>query len=363
MKEKTVAMTLTLADGSIWKGTAFGFVGTASGEVVFNTGMVGYPETLTDPSYEGQILVCTYPLIGNYGVPGNDKDSFGIPKHFESDGIHIRALVVAHYTENHSHWESTKSLGAWMKEQRIPGITGIDTRALTKHIREHGAMLGTITRDKEKAPKKIEDPNATNLIATVSCKKPTTHSPEGKKQKKRVVLVDCGAKNNIARELLARGVEVLRVPWNYNFLDEHYDGILLSNGPGDPTQATATISHVKEALKDDRPIFGICLGNQILALAAGAKTYKLPFGHRSHNQPCIDTRTQRCYITSQNHGYAVDTKTLPKDWTESFVNANDKTNEGIRHQRKPFFSVQFHPEATAGPTDTAYLFDEFISLL
>jgi carbamoyl-phosphate synthase small subunit len=359
--KKDTELLLTLSDGTVWKGFAFGYVGTASGEVVFNTGMTGYPETLTDPSYEGQILIATFPLIGNYGVPNDDMVQ-GISKYFESNAMHIRGLIVSHYTPHYSHHEAVRSLDVWMKEYKIPGITGIDTRALTKHIRTHGAMLGTITLKPISTKQKIEDPNATNLIATVSPKTVTTYSPKGA-AKKRVVLVDCGAKNNIIRSLLSRGIEVLRVPWDYDFLDEHYDGILLSNGPGDPETAVKTIEHVKKALQDDKPIFGICLGNQILSLAAGAKTYKLPFGHRSHNQPCIDVTTGRCYITSQNHGYAVDTKTLPKAWKQWFVNANDGTNEGVRHERKPFFSVQFHPEATAGPTDTAFLFDEFIATL
>ena len=361
MKKETERV-LTLQDGSVWKGSAFGYVGTASGEVVFNTGMTGYPETLTDPSYRGQILIETYPLIGNYGVP-SDAREHGLSKYFESDTVHIRGLIVAHYSEQYSHHEATRSLDEWLKEHKIPAITGIDTRALTKHIRTHGVMCGSIGATKHAHPRQIPDPNEQNLIAEVSPKEVRTYAPTGAPINKRVVLVDCGAKNNIIRSLTARGVEVLRVPWNYNFLDERYDGILLSNGPGDPMQATETVAHIKKALTDDRPIFGICLGNQILSLAAGATTYKLPFGHRSHNQPCIHSETGRCYITSQNHGYAVNTKTLPKGWKGWFVNANDGTNEGVRHERKPFFSVQFHPEACAGPTDTAFLFDEFLKTL
>ncbi|MFM2415202.1 MAG: carbamoyl-phosphate synthase (glutamine-hydrolyzing) small subunit [Candidatus Parcubacteria bacterium] len=360
MKKQTERV-LTLADGTVWKGEAFGYGTTASGEVVFNTGMTGYPETLTDPSYSGQILIETFPMIGNYGVP-NDARVDALSKHFESDTIHIRGLIIARLASEYSHHEATRSLDAWLKEHKIPGITGIDTRALTKHLRTHGAMLGIIA-DSTQGVKNIEDPNAANLIAAVSPIQKKIYTPKHGKPKKRVVLVDCGAKNNIIRSLLERNIEVVRVPWDFDFLDEHYDGILLSNGPGDPTQAHATVEHVRSALKDDRPIFGICLGNQILALAAGATTYKLPFGHRSHNQPCTNVDTGRCYITSQNHGYAVEAKTLPKGWREWFVNANDGTNEGIRHERKPFFSVQFHPEASAGPTDTAFLFDEFIAQL
>lgn len=360
--KKATEQVLTLEDGSVWKGEAFGYVGTTSGEVVFNTGMTGYPETLTDPSYRGQILIETYPLIGNYGVPSDVKHN-QLSKYFESNMIHVRGLIVAHYSKHYSHHEATRSLDTWLKEHKIPAITGIDTRALTKHIRTHGAMLGSIATTIHPKPRTIADPNASNLIDEVSPKKVTVFAPTAQSCGKRVVLVDCGAKNNIIRSLTERGVEVLKVPWDYNFLDEHYDGILLSNGPGDPMQADSTIAHVRAALSDDKPIFGICLGNQVLALAAGARTYKLPFGHRSHNQPCIDTTTGRCYITSQNHGYAVDAKTMPKGWKEWFVNANDGTNEGVRHERKPFFSVQFHPEATAGPTDTAFLFDQFIKTL
>jgi carbamoyl-phosphate synthase small subunit len=373
---------LTLSDGSVWEGYFFGS-GTAlsgskkpdlqsgffsQGEVVFNTGMVGYPETLTDPSYTGQILVATYPIVGNYGIPG-EQTTNDLPVFFESNRIHIRALIVAHYTENYSHWEAQESLGAWLSRHNIPGITGVDTRALTKHLRESGTMLGTISPAGQKTThKKIEDPNDTNLVATVSPTEPHLFIPsstdvKSKKPKKRIVLIDCGAKRNIIRSLLARNVEVLAVPWNYNFLNETYDGILISNGPGDPTQVMETVGYVKKALTGDKPIFGICLGNQILALAAGAKTFKLPYGHRGHNQPCIDLRTKKCVITSQNHGFAVDSKTLPEGWNEWFVNGNDGTNEGIRHARKPFFSVQFHPEATPGPTDTAYLFDEFLKSL
>lgn len=371
MKEKKVQLKqkaqLTLSDGSVWEGYFFGSPTTTSGEVVFNTGMVGYPETLTDPSYTGQILVCTYPIVGNYGVPA-DLTVDNLPAFFESSNIHIRGLIVAHYSENFSHFEAAHSLDAWLQKENIPAITGIDTRALTKHLRESGTMLGTISAAKKSSPNShIEDPNDTNLVASVSIAEPTLFlpktAPKKGTSKKRVLLIDCGAKRNIIRSLIERGVEVRAVPWNYDFSKETYDGILISNGPGDPTQVTQTIAHVKKALTGSKPIFGICLGNQILALAAGAKTFKLPYGHRGHNQPCIDVRTKRCVITSQNHGYAVNAKTLPEGWSEWFVNANDNTNEGIRHTRKPFFSVQFHPEATPGPTDTAYLFDEFLKLL
>lgn len=366
MKHESEKAFLTLADGSVWEGYFFGYIPkqheTISGEVVFNTGMVGYPETLTDPSYAGQILIETYPLVGNYGVPALTHAD-GVATTFESDHIHTHALIVSTYTEHYSHWEAVESLGSWLAREKRPGIYGIDTRALTKHLREHGAMLGVISTDeKQKRSVKIDDPNEKNLVEAVSRKEKRIFTPH-EKVRKTVLLVDCGAKNNIIRSLLTRNVRVIAVPWDYDFLNEAYDGILISNGPGDPQKATKTITTIRKALTGSKPIFGICLGNQILALAAGAKTYKLPYGHRSHNQPCIDLTTKRCYITSQNHGYAVDTKTLPNEWNEWFINANDSTNEGIRHKRKPFFSVQFHPEATAGPTDTEYLFDDFIRSL
>jgi carbamoyl-phosphate synthase small subunit len=342
-------MKLFLEDGSSYEGKAFGAPVNMSGEVVFNTGMVGYVESLTDPSYAGQIVVLTYPLVGNYGVP-----SAG---HFESKKIQIAGLVVSEYSDNYSHETAKGSLGEWLKRSNIPAITGVDTRALTKKLRERGVMLGALSTGGK--PKKFSDPNDENLVGQVSPREVQVHTGG----KIRIVLVDCGAKENIARSLVSRGATVLRVPWDYDFTKEDYDGLVLSNGPGDPTQCTKTIEHIRMALKQNKPILGICLGNQLLALAAGAKTYKLKYGHRSHNQPCIESETKRCYITSQNHGFAVDTKTLPRDWEPWFTNANDGSNEGLRHKTKPFRSVQFHPEATPGPTDTAWIFDEFLNSL
>lgn len=343
-----ILMYLHLKDGSKFLGKSFGSDNAASGEVVFSTGMVGYVESLTDPSYAGQILVCTFPLIGNYGVP---DDAF-----FESNKIQVAGLVVSEYSEAYSHADAKLSLSTWLKRSGVPALTGIDTRALTKKLREHGVMLGALS---EKKPSKYTDPNKENLVATVSPKKLQNYGSG----RKKIVLVDCGAKENIVRSLVARGATVIRVPWDYDFTELEYDGLLLSNGPGDPTRCSATIANIKKAMAQRKPILGICLGNQLLALAAGAKTYKLKYGHRSHNQPCIDTTTGRCYITSQNHGFAVNEKTLPRDWQPWFSNANDGSNEGIRHKNMPWRSAQFHPEATPGPTDTAWLFDDFIASL
>jgi len=344
---------LILEDGSTFQGYSFGAKRVVTGEVVFNTGMVGYPESLTDPSYRGQILVLTYPLIGNYGVPDDEKED-DISKHFESDKIQVQGLIVADYSETHSHWNAKKSLSEWLSEHNVPGIYGIDTRELTKKLREKGTMLGKIVYDNEDI--EFEDPNNRNLVAEVSLKEPIVY----KKGKKKIILIDCGAKNSIIRAFLRRNITVIRCPWDYDFLTEKVDGIVISNGPGDPKMCEPTIDNVRRALERNVPILGICLGSQILALAAGANTYKLKYGHRSHNQPCIEVGTKRCYITPQNHGYAVDSDTLPEDWREWFYNNNDKTNEGVIHISKPFFGVQFHPEASPGPDDTGFLFDMFI---
>jgi len=344
---------LVLEDGSVFQGNFFGSEKTVNGEVVFNTGMLGYPESLTDPSYRGQILVLTYPLIGNYGIPAYDKED-GLFKYFESEKIQVQGLIVTDYSENYSHWNAKKSLSDWMVENNTPGIYGIDTRELTKKLRKKGSLLGKILYNDEKIH--FEDPNKRNLVAEVSIKKPIIY----KKGKKKVVLIDCGTKNNIIRAFLKRNFTVIRVPWDFDFLDEKADGIIISNGPGDPKKCNETIKNVKKTLTKNIPILGICLGSQILGLAAGASTYKLKFGHRGHNQPCIEVGTNRCYITSQNHGYAVDSDTLPEDWREWFYNNNDETNEGIKHFSKPFFGTQFHPEASPGPDDTEFLFDMFI---
>ncbi len=340
-------MKLYLKDGSVYEGESFGAHKSAAGEVVFTTGMVGYVESLTDPSFAGQILVFTYPLIGNYGVPSSNF--------FESSRVQVAGLVVGEYSADFSHHAARESLEAWLKRSGTPAITGVDTRALTKKLREEGVMLGSLAHG---AKPTFKDPNKENLVARVSIQRPKLYAAQGKR-KARLVLVDCGAKENIVRSLVSRGAEVLRVPWNFDFSKEACDGVVLSNGPGDPTMCTATIRTVQKAIKAGVPILGVCLGNQLLALAAGGSTYKLPFGHRSQNQPCIEERSKRCYITSQNHGFAVS-RTLPKGWELWFTNANDGSVEGIRHQSGTWRSVQFHPEATPGPTDTAWIFDEFL---
>jgi carbamoyl-phosphate synthase small subunit len=347
---------LVLEDGSVFAGQAFGFPSAVSGEVVFNTGMVGYPEALTDPSYRGQILVLTYPLVGNYGVPPSASHG-GLDASFESDAVQIAGLVVAESATEYSHWSATQSLDQWLGDQAVPGLSGVDTRALTKRLRERGVMLGKLVGAADDIP--LRDPNQENLVALVSVKEPVTYGAG----RRRVILIDCGCKHSIIRGLVDRGLTVVRVPWNHDFLDEDFDGLVISNGPGDPKMCVDTIEHVRRAMERGRPILGICLGNQILALAAGADTYKLKFGHRGQNQPCVQIGTSRCHITSQNHGYAVDETTLPPGWEPSFRNLNDGTNEGIRHRSAPFMSVQFHPEAAPGPTDTTFLFDQFVETM
>ncbi|MDP2973891.1 MAG: glutamine-hydrolyzing carbamoyl-phosphate synthase small subunit [Candidatus Diapherotrites archaeon] len=350
---------LVLEDGTVFEGVSFGAEKSIAGEVVFNTGMVGYPESFTDPSYNGQILALAYPLIGNYGVPGKEKDKFGLLKNFESEKAQITGLIVADYSSQFSHWQAEQSLAGWLQKEGIPAITGIDCRALTKKLREKGVMLGKIVFNEEKLD--FVDPNKRNLAAEVSCKEPQLYE----NGKQAIALIDCGAKNNIVRSLLQRNVSVLRVPWDYDLFNGKYDfdAILVSNGPGNPKTMAATIETVKKSLEYGLPTFGICFGNQILALAAGADTYKLKYGHRSQNQPCQIVGTKKCFITSQNHGFAVDEKTLPSDWLPWFKNLNDGTNEGIRHKSNPFMSIQFHPEASPGPVDTAFLFDEFLKIV
>jgi len=352
--------TLVLKDKSFFEGKSFGADNGSAGEVVFNTSMVGYPEALTDPSYKGQILTFTYPLIGNYGICGTKKDKNNISKHFKSDNIHIKGLIVSEYCENYSHWEAKKTLADWLKENNIPAITGIDTRALTQKIRKTGTILGKIVIEGKDEPD-FYNPDLDNLVSQVSIKKPIIY----KKGPKKIICVDCGMKNNILRNLLERNLTIIRVPWNFDFIKEgiKFDGIFLSNGPGDPAMLTPLHETIKKAFEIKKPIFGICLGNQIMGISSGAKTYKLKFGHRGQNQPVIDVSTNQCYLTSQNHGFAIDEKTLKKDWNIWLKNLNDNTIEGIIHKSLPFFACQFHPEATPGPVDTVHFFDKFAKML
>ncbi|MHA1409918.1 MAG: glutamine-hydrolyzing carbamoyl-phosphate synthase small subunit [Candidatus Odinarchaeia archaeon] len=370
IKEKNAV--LVLEDGSIFYGYSFGAIGEFEGEVVFNTGMVGYTESLTDPSYHEQFLCLTYPLVGNYGVPSYDVKKYLLPKFFESDSIKVKGLIISELCHEPSHWTSVKTLHEWLKEEGVPGIYGVDTRMLTKKLREKGVMLGFLKSYEDqgefdvdyllKKARNVKDPNERNLAAEVSVKQPITYNEGGSK---KVVLYDCGVKYNIIKSLVKRNVEVIRVPYNYSY-DEVMafkpDGVLVSNGPGDPKKVVEVVDNVKRLMEYDISIFGICLGNQILAMAGGADTYKLKYGHRSQNQPSLDIFTKRCYITSQNHGYTVSEETIKKtEFKPWFVNINDKTNEGIIHKNDKFFAVQFHPENHPGPVDTEYVFDIFIN--
>ena len=358
-------VTLVLQDGTTFQGRSFGYEGNVAGEVVFNTAMMGYPEALTDPSYAGQMMVLTYPLVGNYGVPPFTFEKDGLPTFMESDRIYATALLVADYSEQYCHWNAHESLADWLKREKVPGVTGIDTRALTKVLRERGVMMGRLvfSEDSEisEEVELSEKYSSVNWVARVSCKEIVRYN-EG--AGKKVVLVDCGVKANIIRCLIDRGVEVIRVPWNYDYTAMDFDGLFLANGPGDPDMCVEAVEALSKQMSQSRkPICGICMGNQLLAKAGGATIYKLKYGHRSHNQPVREVGTNRCYITSQNHGYAVDASTLGKDWRELFVNMNDGSNEGIVHFSNPWFSSQFHPEACAGPVDTEFMFDRFVKTL
>lgn len=344
---------LILEDGSEFLGYSFGYERSVAGEIVFNTAMTGYPESLTDPSYQGQILVLTYPSIGNYGVPGKFEEE-GMLKFFESEHIHTSALIISDYSSKYNHWNAAKSLGDWLKEEKIPGLFGIDTRKLTKIIREKGSMLAKIVFGNDEIH--FYNPNSDNLVDQVSMKEKVVYG----NGKHKILLIDCGVKSNIIRYLLRYDTTIVRVPWNYNYQNEEFDGLFISNGPGDPEKCLTTIENLKISLKDERPIFGICLGHQLVALASGAKTYKLKYGHRSHNQPVLQNGTNHAYLSSQNHGYAVDNETIQTNWDIYFINLNDGSNEGLIHQAKPIFTTQFHPEASSGPTDTAFLFGDFI---
>ncbi len=370
--KNTKKAVLLLEDGTSFIGKGFGATAKVSGEVVFSTQMVGYPEALTDPSYKGQILTFTYPLVGNYGVPDN-RVNLGLPLYFESDHIQPQGLIIHELCHEPFHWASKRTLDKWLADEGIPGIYGVDTRRLTKKLRTHGVMLGILQVCEAgeelnlegllKKGQKIADPNATDLVKQVSVKKPVTYNVDGKKT---VVLIDCGVKYSIIRNLLKRDINVVRVPYNSSatkILSYKPDGVFISNGPGDPKKCTKTIAAIRE-LSEKTPLMGICLGAQILALALGGDTYKLKFGHRAQNQPALDLISGRCYITTQNHGYAINMDSLKKTPLEPwFVNPNDKTTEGIKHKNKPVFAVQWHPEASPGPYDTELLFDKFAKSL
>lgn len=338
---------LILKDGTEFSGKSFGAKKSIAGEVVFATGMVGYPEALTDPSFRGQILVLTYPLVGNYGVP---KKEF-----WESSKIQVSGLVVCNYTNTPSHHSSQMTLGEWFKKEGIPALEVKDTRELTQKLRNEGVILGKIINGIN-IP--FQDPNIKNLVAEVSTKKILSFGTG----EKTIVLIDCGVKQNIIRKLITRGFRIIVVPWDTDVtkLDFPIFAVVISNGPGDPQKAKITINNVKKIIAKKIPTLGICLGNQILALAMGGATYKLKFGHRSQNQPVVEKGTKKCYLTTQNHGFAVSK--IPEGFQKWFYNANDNTNEGIIHKTLPFMSVQFHPESSPGPLDTDWIFDYFLSV-
>jgi carbamoyl-phosphate synthase small subunit len=348
---KLVPAKLVLQNGEIYEGASPDWCKEdIFGEVVFTTGMTGYVESLTDPSYAGQILTFTFPLIGNYGFPEK--------KWWESTKAHLRGAIFSEISPFCDHYQAIQSLEEWLREQQVPFICKMDTRELTKSLRIQGVALGAITQS-EKVPHSFPDPNQTHLVSSV-CTKEIRDYGQGKKQ---IIAVDCGMKENIIRSLSQFPIKIKRVPFDYDYSEEEFDGIFISNGPGDPIVCKETVTILQKALKRKKPVFGICLGAQLLALSIGAKTFKLPYGHRGHNQPCEHVKTGRCFLTSQNHGYAIDEKTLPKGWNVTFRNLNDFSIEGIAHQSLPFFAVQFHPEASPGPVDSLWLFETFYKLL
>lgn len=349
---------LHLEDGESIEGLAFGYKGDSQGEVVFSTGMTGYPQSLTDPSFAGQILTFTYPLMGNFGVPKPQLLHPHLMANLESEQIWVKGVIVTSHSQNPSHFEAMMTMDEWLNKEKVPGIVGIDTRALTLKLREKGVMKGVIST----APKKVDwlSIKIPTTIKDVSIKSTQTYKPKGK-SKKTILLLDCGVKHGIIRALLKRNYTVIRIPHNYDVskLKFSWDGVVISNGPGDPKDWTEAIAVVKDLLTQNKPIIGVCLGHQLLALAVGADTYKLPYGHRGINQPCQDVKTEKAYITSQNHGYAVNTATLPREFREWFINLNDGTNEGMRHKTRKIMSTQFHPEGNPGPFDTEWIFDLF----
>jgi carbamoyl-phosphate synthase small subunit len=338
---------LKLANGLVFSGMSPIWQDNISyGEVVFNTGMTGYEETLTDPSYAGQILTFTYPILGNYGVSAGNR--------WESSKIHAKGVICETVFDKPKHYSTEQTFLTWLEQNQVPLICGIDTRELTKVIREHGVLSGAIVYDLANTVN-FSDSMQVNWVEQLSPKQPEIVG----NGKYKIIVVDCGAKENIIRCLSQFDVTLKRVPFDYDYTNEDYDGVMLSNGPGDPKQCQTTIAILQKALQKDKPIFGICLGSQLMGLAIGANTYKLKYGHRGHNQPCIDLIKNRCYLTSQNHSYAVDENSLPENWQVTFRHLNDNTVAGISHINKPFSAVQFHPEASSGPQDTFYLFEQF----
>ncbi|KAF5656745.1 carbamoyl-phosphate synthase arginine-specific small chain mitochondrial [Fusarium circinatum] len=356
--------TLTIRDGPVFQGKAFGANANISGEAVFTTSLVGYPESMTDPSYRGQILVFTQPLIGNYGVPSAVRDEYNLLKYFESPHVQCAGIVVSDVAVNYSHWTAVESLSEWCAREGVPAISGVDTRAIVTHLREQGSSLARISIGEEYDADEDEgfvDPGQINLVKRVTTKAPFVVESPGASL--HVALIDCGVKENILRSLVSRGASVTVFPYDYPIhkVSQHFDGVFISNGPGDPTHCQATVHNLARLMESSNiPIMGICLGHQLLALAVGARTIKLKYGNRAHNIPALDLTTGLCHITSQNHGYAIDASTLPSDFKEYFVNLNDGSNEGMLHKTRPIFSTQFHPEAKGGPMDSSYLFDKYL---
>ena len=364
IQEKLPEAKLVLEDGTEYHGHSFGSSRNTSGELIFNTTMVGYCEALTDPTFAGQVLTLTWPLVGNSGVPPQTEDR-GVRQFFESSRIWPRGLVVSEYSPHYSHWNAVRPLADWLQEENVPAITGIDTRAIAKRIRDKGTMLGRIevTGVKWDTPEeKTFDPRKRNMIAEVSCKETIEYEPNAE-LRATVLLIDCGVKNSVIRNLTNRGAKVIRVPWNHDISGMKYDGVVISNGPGDPAFAGETVENIKRAIAMDKPVFGICIGNLLLGQAVGAKMVRLPFGHHSSNQPVKLCGADRTYVTPQNHNFTIDPKSLSSDWEPWFENLNDGTCAGIRHKTKPFMAVQFHPEHCGGPKDSENLYDKFFEMV